>query len=150
MQYIAIKIGSMNELSEVITQLRKRTGWTQARLGQEVGKDASWVSRWESGIPKEMPPPDVVRRVCLLSGVSMRTLLERMGYLDPEGMESGTIPNDTPRAALLDVVKNATDDELEVVTRHAEIALGLAPLGGSLPQRLAQQSHEDDPTNRSA
>lgn len=124
MQQAIVIMCHMNTVSDVIQQVikdvRKQTGWTQAQLAQKLGKDPSWVSRWEKGIPKEMPPPEDFRAICLISGVSMRTLIERIGYLDSEELEPGVsyvLRSDDPRSRLLDMLAGLSPVGIDNVRR---------------------------------
>lgn len=153
MQQVTFIMCHMNTVTDVIQQVikdvRRQNGWTQAQLAQKLGKDPSWVSRWEKGIPKEMPPPEDFRAICLISGVPMRTLIERIGYLDPEETEPGiayAIQGGTVRATLLDVLDGASDADVQTIVAIA----GAVPMAHrSKPDPMAQ-SREHTPTTRSA
>lgn len=41
--------------AELVRNIRKKTGWTQERLAQEVGVSFSTVNGWERGRRKPLP-----------------------------------------------------------------------------------------------
>jgi len=137
----------------LIRAAREAKGWDQDRLGREIGRDKSFVSRWELGRPTTPPEPWLVRAMWRVLGLSMRTQLEELGYLDPEAAEPGiahAVEKGTSRAQLLDVLAGATDAEVEVVTRHAELAIGLAQKAYGTRRDRPAPSVEDRSTNRTA
>jgi transcriptional regulator with XRE-family HTH domain len=96
----------MDRLGRLVKTTRTRRGYaTQTALAAAMGKSPSFVSRIERGAAKELPPPEDLQVIGSALGLSMRTMLEVTGYLEPVEVNGTpdviTIPVDDPRAELV-------------------------------------------------
>lgn len=121
-------IGAMNELGSYIAAMRERRGYrTQTALAEAIGKPQTFVSRIERGTAKVLPEPDDLRLIARALNVPMAELLRAAGYLDPDDdTDTITIPADDRRAAILDVLDGATDQELMKALLILEITVDAA------------------------
>lgn len=63
------------DVSELVRGIRRKTGWTQEKLAQEVGVSFLTINSWERG--KRMPQPFLLRRLCELAGEPFYTVERR-------------------------------------------------------------------------
>lgn len=101
-------------LGLLVKDARERRGYqNQSALARELGRDQSFVSRLERGVLKELPPPEVLRQLGDVIGLSMEDMLTAAGYLEkPERNdppETITIPATDPRARILAVLDGLPD-----------------------------------------
>ena len=62
-------------IGQRIRRLRKRRGWTQSRLGDEVGRGKSSISQWETGVYKPSYFDDLTR-LAFAFGMTVEELTE--------------------------------------------------------------------------
>jgi transcriptional regulator with XRE-family HTH domain len=88
-----------------LKQARELRGWSQAKVAEEIGTDATTVSRWERGIFS--PTPYFRERLCKLFGKNAEELgLLESAYQPPE-LEPGS-PFFQPPASLSSFPSNGT------------------------------------------
>ena len=60
--------------ASLISEARAAKGWTQAQLGEAVGKDAATIKKYEGGT--RIPPFDVLYDICLALDVSVHDVMD--------------------------------------------------------------------------
>ncbi len=103
---------------QLIAQYRAARGLQGKDLAPMIGIAPSTLSNIENGVRKGIPTPDEVQLFHEALGVPKRLMLERIGYLDPEELESGVahvVSVDDPRARLLDVLGGASDPDVRAI-----------------------------------
>ena len=94
-----------------LKDLRKAVDWTQARLGEEMGRQWKAVSDWERGIR----PPDMQ----LLEGMALR-----FGWPVEIFAEGGRMPSEIVNSAVINGVREESGDYSPKQTN----ALGVNPI----------------------
>lgn len=146
----------MKEFGKLVQHARDAKGMKSYELADAIGKQRSYMSRLEGGDIKETPPPETVRAICRVLGISMRSLVEALGYLDPEEMEPGIayeVPAGSVRADLLDALQDAPDEVVRLLTRTAEGSMEILAIARSGHRRASDSrtnSGIDASTNRTA
>lgn len=105
------------KLSDKITELRRRQGWSQEELAEYMGVSRQSVSKWESGT--STPEVDRIVQLCTLFGVTADSLIRE--DMDPDGIEQPRDP-DRPLVSLQDAYAYLA--QYQTVARR--IALGTA------------------------
>ena len=110
-------------LADKLIELRKKNGWSQEDLAEQLGVSRQSVSKWESG--SSIPDLDKILRMSSLFGVSTDFLLKDAAELPgPEMADPIEIPE--PEPVRVFTLAQATE-YLELVRRSAgKIALGVS------------------------
>ncbi|MDY6290702.1 MAG: helix-turn-helix transcriptional regulator [Succiniclasticum sp.] len=67
--------------ASAIAEARMKKGWTQAQLGEAVGKDGATIKKYEGG--SRVPPFDVLYDICKVLGIDVFDVMDldlRYGY----------------------------------------------------------------------
>lgn len=100
----------MAEFGALIKRAREQRGLTGVELAHRIGRQHSFVVRYEKGQPSNLPDPHDFNAFARELGLSKTAMLEAAGYLDPEpASDVLTIPADDPRADLLRMLDGETD-----------------------------------------
>jgi transcriptional regulator with XRE-family HTH domain len=75
-------------LGEFVRDARRRKGWTQDQLGEAAEIDQGTVSAIETGRSKR-PTYEVMQRLAGALEVSLNSLLEAAGWIEPEVAQNG-------------------------------------------------------------
>lgn len=124
------KMTRMNEkqrFGKLIEDGMKQRGYVGYQFAALLGKQQSWLSRILNGQYANTPPPEDITALSQTLGIPKRRMLEALGYIDPEDHEpdvAHTIRDDDPRAALLDMLAGASDDEVRKVVQIVTIMVG--------------------------
>lgn len=105
----------------------RQRGYVGYQYAAMLGKPQSWLSRIMNGQYANPPTPEDMTALSETLGIPKRRMLEALGYIDPEDQEPGiahTIRADDPRAALLDMLASASDDEVRKVVQIVTIMVG--------------------------
>ena len=115
-----------------LKELRREKGWTQERLGEELGVSSRSISRWENGV--NMPDFDLLIELARLYDVGIEDLL---------GGERKDVMNRQTEQTLHQVAEY-TNHEKESMKRriHTLAWLGAAAWGIMLALRLAGAAEE--------
>jgi transcriptional regulator with XRE-family HTH domain len=120
----------MNEqqrFGKLIEDGMKQRGLVGYQFAAMLEKPQSWLSRILNGQYANPPTPEDMAALSETLGIPKRRMLEALGYLGPEEQEpdiAHTVRDDDPRAALLDMLAEATDDEIRKVIQIVTILLG--------------------------
>ena len=109
----------MTEYGALIKSAREQQGMTQDDLGRRMGRPHTFVVRMENARNANPPEPETMRQIWRILGISLRSQLVAIGYLDPDEPEPGVayvIREDDPRAALLAAVEGMADHHLAAIT----------------------------------
>jgi transcriptional regulator with XRE-family HTH domain len=89
----------------MISEARTAKGWTQAQLGEAVGKDVVTIKKYESG--SRIPPFDSLSAVCKALDIDIRDVMN----LDLRHGDSGTYKNfiETPYQEILSLINDDID-----------------------------------------
>ena len=60
--------------ASLISNARAAKGWTQAQLGEAVGKDGTTIKQYEGG--KRIPPFDVLYNMCMVLGIDVYDVMD--------------------------------------------------------------------------
>jgi len=118
-----IKIPTMNEMQrfgKLIEDAMRKRGIVGYQLASMLGKQQSWVSRLVNGQNSNPPDPYDFDQLSRTLGVSKRSMLEAIGYLDPEVPDAGVayvIHEGDPRVAILDLLAEETDEGIGTVAQ---------------------------------
>lgn len=63
---------------------RNAAGLTQAEFGSKIGMDQSYVSKLEREYHSSVPDAEKARMICQALGVTVREMMEAIGYYDEE------------------------------------------------------------------
>lgn len=77
---------SVPTFAELVTEGRRRKGWSQEDLETQSGVSRSTLSRWERGLA-DKPEAAHVRAVCGALGIDPRRAAVSLGYLTAEEVE---------------------------------------------------------------
>ena len=62
------------QYASTIAEARAKKGWTQAQLGEKVGKDAATIKKYEGGT--RIPPFDVLYDICEVLGINVYDVMD--------------------------------------------------------------------------
>ena len=143
------RMAGMSEYGALVKSAREQAGLTQDEAARKLGRPHTFLVRIENGKNANPPDPETMRAIWRVLGVSMRTQLEALGYLDPEEAEPGiayAIPEGSVRAELLDLLVGASDDDVRTIVELT----GIVPMGHRPGRTARRESAEHSPTTRSA
>jgi len=112
-------MSDLQRFGQLIRETRQRRGLKSEELAQRIGVSKSVMSYIETARTKSMPEPELLTRLALALGLSKRTMLEALGYLDPADDNEHTIAVDAhdPRAALLALLHDQPDETVTMAIR---------------------------------
>src|SRR5690349_3549288 len=84
-------MSGMQEFGALVKSAREAKGLTLEEAGRRLGRPHTYLGRFENGKNSNPPDPESFRAICHLLGLSMRTLVEALGYLDPVELEPGVV-----------------------------------------------------------
>lgn len=148
---------TMKDLPALIKAARERRGFSsQAALALAVGRDQSFVSRFERGAMKELPAPEVLQAFGEVLGLSMEDMLIAAGYLEvPDNDHDAMVlvRKDDPRADLLRLLEGASDIGVRNVASLVAAALRLSSSSNISPAHVPSTGKTDkseSPNTRTA
>jgi transcriptional regulator with XRE-family HTH domain len=104
------RMAGMGEYGALVKSAREQRGMTQDEVARQMGRPHTFLVRIEGGRNSNPPDPETMRAIWRTLGLSMRSQLIALGYLDPEEHEPGVayvIREDDPRATLLSIFAKA-------------------------------------------
>jgi len=107
-------------LGEFVRARRLTLGLTQTELGEQIGRDQTWVSNLERNHFKELPDPTIIRALARALDVTVADIWTALGYLDPDEEPEGRYhPDVRVFAAIATEIERLSDD----VPEHLKEAL---------------------------
>lgn len=92
----------MSKLGSLIKSAREARGITQTTMAASLGKPSSYLSRLETGVKRELPPPEDLRALSAELGVPVVAMIEAAGYPVGDRGDEDRIPDEV-LAALHDM-----------------------------------------------
>lgn len=125
------------ELKEWVRAARRHAGWTQQRLGDEVGRTKANVAHWESG--KHPPSYAQVTQISALTGYPMPDLLANPEVTRRAQENITRLTMDSP-AQVVEMTRAATVN-LAWLARYGQVLADLEDLPPEDAEQLAQEIH---------
>ena len=110
----------MEEFGALIRSAREKKHLTQYEAAALLGRPHTFLARIETGRNSNPPDPKTFDDLWRTLGVSKRSMLEALGYLDPEVPDAGVayvIHDGDPRVAILDLLADETDEGIGTVAQ---------------------------------
>lgn len=143
------RMAGMQEFGALIKRARESQGMTLEEAGRRIGRPHTYLGRIENGRNSNPPDPEMFRAIWRLFGLSPRSLLVALGYLDEDDPEPGVafiVNEGTRRADLLAMLRDASDTDIDAVLAIVEVVR----LAYGARGKAAAQSPDKTPTDRSA
>ena len=113
-----VGMSGIAEFGALIKRARQNMGLTQDEAAQRLGRPHTFLVRIENGRNANPPDPQTFDDLSRLFEIPKGTMLQALGYLEPEQRESGVayiVQEGTARADLLDALEGESEDGVRLV-----------------------------------
>lgn len=115
----ALGMAGMMEYGALLKRAREQHGMTQDEVARQLNRPHTFVVRLENGRNSNPPDPETMQAIRRTLGISLRSQLISLGYLDEDDPEPGiayVIREDDPRAALLARIEGMAHQHVAALT----------------------------------